>query len=100
MSKKKNTKNKVLYNFILKTPRGKFTMAKLMAANPSISYITLKKRVDKMIVDGLLEPQGVVFDSSRRGRSLKLYAKPATPHHEVIHKINPVSGLKPLVLAQ
>jgi hypothetical protein len=96
---KKNARPRVRYNFTLKMPRGKFTMQKLMAANPSVAYITLKKRVDKMLESGVLEQKGLAENAApKRGARQKVYGKVQIA--KTLSKINPVSGLKSLVLAE
>jgi hypothetical protein len=94
----KTPNKRVRYNFTMKVPRGKFTMAKLMALNPNVNYITLHKKLQKSITQGQYAQCGVLLSPAKRGRSQKLYSKIIV--EKVMSEINPVSGLKSLQLAE
>lgn len=68
-------KQRVAYNFELEFPNIPFTVAdfKLIEEYKSISYITLKKRVNKAIKDGELKLSGL--KPATRGRPQLLYTK-------------------------
>jgi hypothetical protein len=68
-------KQRVAYNFELEFPNIPFTVAdfKDIEKYKSISYITLKKRVNKAIKDGELKLSGL--KPATRGRPQLLYTK-------------------------
>jgi hypothetical protein len=92
-------KRRVRYNFTLKLPIGAFTLRQLMQLNRRKSYITLNKRINKMISDGLIANCGTVHKKGKLGRSVKQYAKVQyTVGTEDANTVNETSGLKSLVL--
>jgi hypothetical protein len=68
-------KQRVVYNFELEFPDIPFTVAdfKTIEKYKTVSYITLKKRVNKAIKDGELKLSGL--KPAARGRPQLLYTK-------------------------
>lgn len=75
MLNKETTKTRVAYNFELEFPDIPFTVAdfKTIEKYKTVSYITLKKRVNKAIKEGELKLSGL--KPAARGRPQLLYTK-------------------------
>ena len=84
-----NKTDRVKYNFELKFPTTEpFSFKDVMTANPGVQYITLNKRLNKLIADGVVESAGVLTNPEKRGRSVKLY------QHIIVTKAKKVKAAK------